>query len=183
MERSKKKYQRGTKDKRIRIYEMVSVNARHLLTLTFRKNLASLNSNNIILKFSNDNRSFQLKQLENSLCFSIDFNNISLFELRSPATFQRAIRIDHDHYLRTKEKRICFNTYTVTRGRINISNNIQNILEEVKSILGCSEYSLRLTSIIEEAYLKNITLAEATRYLVHQLFHDQGLIILYLSAY
>jgi bacillithiol biosynthesis cysteine-adding enzyme BshC len=63
-------------------------------------------------------------------------------------------------------------------GRIDISNNIENTIKEVKSILGISEYALQLSSIIEEAYLKNVTLAEATRYFVHQLFHDQGLIIL-----
>ena len=63
-------------------------------------------------------------------------------------------------------------------GRINISNNIQTTIEQVKCILGVSDYALTLTSMIEKAYLTNVTLAAAMRSLVHQLFHDQGLIIL-----
>jgi uncharacterized protein YllA (UPF0747 family) len=39
-------------------------------------------------------------------------------------------------------------------GRIDISNNIENTIKEVKSILRISEYALQLSSIIEEAYKK-----------------------------
>jgi len=92
---------------------------------------------------------------------------------------------DHDfaeiNHINLFKKTIIWNPETPIEGavgRINISNNIQNIIEEVQSILGISKYALQLSSIIAEAYLENVILAEATRYLVHQLFHDHGLIIL-----
>ncbi|CAF2659854.1 unnamed protein product [Rotaria sp. Silwood2] len=92
---------------------------------------------------------------------------------------------DHDfveiNHINLFKKTIIWNVQNDIKGavgRINITNNIQNTIEDVKLILGFSEYALQLTSIIEEAYLKNVSLADATRYLVHQLFHDEGLIIL-----
>ena len=92
---------------------------------------------------------------------------------------------DHDfdeiNHIHLFKKTIVWNAANNIKGavgRINLSNNIQNTIQQVKSILGGSDYALTLTSIIEKAYLTNVTLAEATRYFVHQLFHDQGLIIL-----
>ncbi|CAF3664487.1 unnamed protein product [Rotaria sp. Silwood1] len=92
---------------------------------------------------------------------------------------------DHDfaeiNHINLLQKTIIWNVENHVQGavgRINITHNIQKTIEEVKFILGSSENALRLISIIEDAYLKNNTLAEATRYLLHQLFHDEGLIIL-----
>ncbi|CAF1383595.1 unnamed protein product [Adineta ricciae] len=92
---------------------------------------------------------------------------------------------DHDfieiNHINLCEKKIVWNVETDKEGpvgRMNTSNSIQNTIEEIKSVIGNSENGLRLISTIEDAYLKSTSLAEATRYLLHHLFHDQGLILL-----
>jgi bacillithiol biosynthesis cysteine-adding enzyme BshC len=51
-------------------------------------------------------------------------------------------------------------------------------IEEAKSILGDSEAAQKLAALLEQSYLQHDTLADATRYLVHQLFGHEGLIIM-----
>lgn len=62
-------------------------------------------------------------------------------------------------------------------GRIN-PNAIQSALKAYQNVLGLSKNSEKLSSILETAYLKHDTLADATRYLVHNLFAEYGLVIL-----
>ncbi len=58
------------------------------------------------------------------------------------------------------------------------TNSLGSIIDELRTILGDSENSKELVQLFNEAYLKNSTLADATRYLVHHLFADYGLVIL-----
>ena len=58
------------------------------------------------------------------------------------------------------------------------TKGIGDLIEELKPVLGDSENAKRLISLFENAYLKHSTLAQSTRYLVHQLFGQYGLLIL-----
>jgi bacillithiol biosynthesis cysteine-adding enzyme BshC len=62
-------------------------------------------------------------------------------------------------------------------GRIN-TESIFKTVKNYLSVLGLSENSEILSDIIENAYLKNQKLADATRYLVNSLFEDYGLVII-----
>ena len=62
-------------------------------------------------------------------------------------------------------------------GRINL-DGFQSVLTELKSALGTSENAEKLVSLFEDAYLKHDNLADATRYLVNELFGKYGLVIM-----
>jgi bacillithiol biosynthesis cysteine-adding enzyme BshC len=62
-------------------------------------------------------------------------------------------------------------------GRLNTSG-IAKALAEYKGVLGISDYAEKLNQIIETTYLQYPKLADATRYLVDQLFGSYGLVIL-----
>lgn len=51
------------------------------------------------------------------------------------------------------------------------------VIDELKQILGDSENSKKIIQLFSNAYLKNLNLADATRYLVHQLFGNYGLVV------
>jgi bacillithiol biosynthesis cysteine-adding enzyme BshC len=61
-------------------------------------------------------------------------------------------------------------------GRIEPAS-IEGTLRDYIKALGISDNSEKLSKLLEEAYLKNDTLAEATRFLVHSLFAEYGLVI------
>jgi len=61
-------------------------------------------------------------------------------------------------------------------GRLD-TNSLMPVIDELKLILGESEYANELIQLFSEAYLKNNTLADAMRYLVHQLFGNFNLLI------
>ncbi|MCX6297000.1 MAG: bacillithiol biosynthesis cysteine-adding enzyme BshC, partial [Bacteroidetes bacterium] len=52
------------------------------------------------------------------------------------------------------------------------------VIEEINQILGDSENAKELKKIFVEAYLEHTDLAEATRFLVHHLFGEYGLVII-----
>ncbi len=89
---------------------------------------------------------------------------------------------DHDfaeiNHTTVQDKKISWDLKTSgPTGRINT----ESILKTVKnylSVLGLSQNSEELAKIIENAYLKNQKLADATRYLVNSLFEDYGLVII-----
>lgn len=54
---------------------------------------------------------------------------------------------------------------------------LETLLPAVKEMLGSSENASCLARLFENAYLKNNTLANATRYLVNELFGEHGLVI------
>ena len=62
-------------------------------------------------------------------------------------------------------------------GRMGL-NGFESVLTELKSVLGTSENAEELVSLLQNAYLKHDNLADATRYLVNELFGEYGLIIL-----
>ncbi len=57
------------------------------------------------------------------------------------------------------------------------TEELKTILPLVSELLGTSEHAKALISLFENAYLKHKTLAEATRYLVNELFGIYGLVI------
>ena len=62
-------------------------------------------------------------------------------------------------------------------GRMNL-DGLESILMELKSVLGNSENADKLISLFEKSYLTHNNLADATRYLVNELFAKYGLVIL-----
>ena len=61
-------------------------------------------------------------------------------------------------------------------GRISTAS-IVDAVRDYKKLLGISENSDRLCAIIEDAYLKHESLAQATRHMVNALFGEYGLVI------
>lgn len=62
-------------------------------------------------------------------------------------------------------------------GRLN-TTSLKSVIDELKQILGESANAKELTQLFEDAYLKHVTISDATRYMVHQLFSKYGLLIL-----
>ncbi len=56
--------------------------------------------------------------------------------------------------------------------------NLENVIVELEQILGTRQNSAEIISIFKQAYLQHNTLAQATRFLVHQLFKEYGLVII-----
>jgi bacillithiol biosynthesis cysteine-adding enzyme BshC len=62
-------------------------------------------------------------------------------------------------------------------GRLE-SDSLSVLLSELKTILGDSADALKLAELFTKAYLNHSNLADATRYLVHELFGMYGLLII-----
>ena len=62
-------------------------------------------------------------------------------------------------------------------GRMNL-DGFESLLTELKSVLGTSENADKLISLFEKSYLNHDNLADATRYLINELFGKYGLVIL-----
>ena len=62
-------------------------------------------------------------------------------------------------------------------GRMNL-DGFESLLTEFKSVLGTSENADKLISLFEKSYLNHDNLADATRYLVNELFGKYGLVVL-----
>ena len=62
-------------------------------------------------------------------------------------------------------------------GRMNL-DGFESLLTELKSVLGTSENADKLISLFEKSYLNLDKLADATRYLINDLFGKYGLVIL-----
>ena len=62
-------------------------------------------------------------------------------------------------------------------GRMNLSE-LEPVLNELKSVLGESENAEKLLNLFENTYLKHQNIAQATRYLVNELFGKYGIVIL-----
>ncbi len=58
------------------------------------------------------------------------------------------------------------------------TEGLQEVIAELKTILGENENSNALIQLFEAAYLKHNNLADATRYLVNELFGEYGIVIL-----
>lgn len=75
-------------------------------------------------------------------------------------------------------KKISWNKQAAGATGREATKTIVDALNEYKGVLGISENALQLSKIIEDAYTKFETLADATRYLVNELFGKHGLVIL-----
>ena len=62
-------------------------------------------------------------------------------------------------------------------GRLK-TGDIENALKDFTGILGISENAVNLSNIIEKAYTTHSNLSDATRFLVHNLFGQYGLLII-----
>lgn len=56
--------------------------------------------------------------------------------------------------------------------------SLTSVLDELQQILGESDNAKELMQLFNDAYLKHATIADATRYLVHQLFANEGLLVI-----
>ena len=62
-------------------------------------------------------------------------------------------------------------------GRMKL-DDFDEVLNELRSILGESENAMQLIQLFETAYLEHQNLADATRYLVNEIFGQYGLVII-----
>tara|TARA_E500000331_G_C17264119_1_gene716490 strand:+ start:927 stop:2468 length:1542 start_codon:yes stop_codon:yes gene_type:complete len=62
-------------------------------------------------------------------------------------------------------------------GRMKL-DNIDNLLNELRSILGESDDAMQLMQLFKKAYLEHQNLADATRFLVNDIFGQYGLVII-----
>ncbi len=62
-------------------------------------------------------------------------------------------------------------------GRLS-TNTLQPVFDELKTLVGEGKNSEELLQLLEKAYLQHKTLAQATRYLVNELFGQYGLVII-----
>lgn len=62
-------------------------------------------------------------------------------------------------------------------GRLKTAS-LSELIAELQPILGDSENAKELTHLFTQAYLNHTTIADATRWLVHQLFSSYGLVII-----
>lgn len=60
-------------------------------------------------------------------------------------------------------------------GRLNPAS-LNPVIDELKQILGDSDNAKVLIQLFSEAYFKHVTITDATRYIVHQLFSQYGLL-------
>ncbi len=58
------------------------------------------------------------------------------------------------------------------------TDGIKKIIDELEDLLGAGKNSAEWISLLRKCYLEHETLADATRYLVHHLFGNEGLVIL-----
>ncbi len=56
--------------------------------------------------------------------------------------------------------------------------SLKSIIEELKENLGLGKNALKISENLENAYLNHTNLADATRFLVHELFGEKGLVII-----
>ncbi len=89
---------------------------------------------------------------------------------------------DHDfeeiNHVHVFNKKVIWNSsQTGSVGDFN-TEGLAEVIAELKTILGDNENATALITLFENAYLKHTTLADATRYLVNELFGEYGIVIL-----
>ncbi len=62
-------------------------------------------------------------------------------------------------------------------GKISL-DGVQNMILELKSLLGSHPNASKLLSLFEQSYIGHNNLADATRFLINELFSDYGLVII-----
>ncbi|MBC7694021.1 MAG: bacillithiol biosynthesis cysteine-adding enzyme BshC [Burkholderiales bacterium] len=89
---------------------------------------------------------------------------------------------DHDfeeiNHVNVFGKKIAWNsTQKGSVGELS-TEGLQEVIVELKTILGDNENSNELIQLFEKAYTQHLNLADATRYLVNELFGEYGIVIL-----
>lgn len=89
---------------------------------------------------------------------------------------------DHDfeeiNHTRVHGKKLVWDTNkSGATGRMS-TDDMEAVVRQYVGMLGLSENSSKLASIVKRAYLSKLSLADATRLLVHQLFQEYGLVII-----
>lgn len=83
--------------------------------------------------------------------------------------------INHFHF---KEQKITWNsTQTGAVGRFS-TEGLEEVAKQVEEVLGNGKKAMYLKELFRKAYAEHNTLAEATRFLVNELFGDLGLVII-----
>ena len=89
---------------------------------------------------------------------------------------------DHDfeeiNHVNVFNKKITWNSKQTGSVGDFETEGLKEVITELKTILGATESADGLINIFENAYLNHKTLADATRYMVNELFGDYGIIIL-----
>ena len=62
-------------------------------------------------------------------------------------------------------------------GRMNL-NGLEEVIDELKNILGENSKAKKLISVFKDAYLRQSSLSDATRFLINELFGKYGLLII-----
>ncbi|MBI3520006.1 MAG: bacillithiol biosynthesis cysteine-adding enzyme BshC [Bacteroidetes bacterium] len=89
---------------------------------------------------------------------------------------------DHDfeeiNHVHVFGKKIVWNTNQ--KGSVGefSTEGLQEVIAELKTILGENEKASELITVFENAYINHVNLADATRYLVNELFGEYGIVIL-----
>ncbi len=89
---------------------------------------------------------------------------------------------DHDfeevNHVHVFNKKISWNSSQTGSVGDFKTEGLAEVIIELKTILGDNENATALIALFERAYLKHTTLADATRYLVNELFGEYGIVIL-----
>lgn len=89
---------------------------------------------------------------------------------------------DHDfeeiNHVNVYSKKVTWNS--TQKGSVGefSTEGLQEVITELKTILGDNEKANELIALFEKTYTKHTNLADATRYLVNELFGEYGIIIL-----
>jgi bacillithiol biosynthesis cysteine-adding enzyme BshC len=89
---------------------------------------------------------------------------------------------DHDfeeiQYFNYGDKKVVYNR-EATGGVGRLSNDgLDDVFSAFKDLLGKHDHAVEVLSLFEKGYLENKNLADATRVIAHELFKEQGLVII-----
>ncbi|MFD2598500.1 bacillithiol biosynthesis cysteine-adding enzyme BshC [Sphingobacterium corticis] len=89
---------------------------------------------------------------------------------------------DHDfaeiNHTRVHGKKVSWDRSAIAATGRMPTDDMAEVVRQYVGMLGLSGFSKELAELVESAYLKNLSLADATRTLVHGLFKDYALLIL-----
>jgi len=88
---------------------------------------------------------------------------------------------DHDfeeiNYFKLKDKKVKWNRASSGAVGHLKTSEFEAVFEEFSSLIGSSKKASELKDLFKQSYLEHDTLTEASRYLVNQIFGEQGLVI------
>ncbi|MFT5925371.1 MAG: bacillithiol biosynthesis cysteine-adding enzyme BshC [Rubritalea sp.] len=89
---------------------------------------------------------------------------------------------DHDfeeiHYFNYGDKKVVYNRDSSGGvGRLS-TEGLEEVLEVFKGLLGKHDHAIKVMELFKKGYLENTNLADATRVIAHELFKNDGLVVL-----